>query len=434
MVFLGGKSMKKCVVCGEDNSFICSNCTNNNNVNELIENIIFDYYNKDKEDVFMNNEMEIISILDIVEELVEYVEEPYKKIYTLLAMVGKTGNVYKVNRELLYKNKEYILGLDSKFESYKIKLVGALIGAYYMDYQYQDAEDIIIDLEIDKIKDYNVLMIIALFYTYTRVYEKSKDILEKAIKDCKDEDMMFEMEKQLDLSQKRFKGEVVDYLPASLENRKLYIKYLESKGIEITNPKQVEVVNGKEIEYLAIEIVEEAGFKNFVAFDFETTGFSYSYEEITEIGAIKVVNGEIVESKKFIFQELVYTNKFISDRVFEVTGINNEMLDNCRKIDVVIKDFKDFVGDDILVGFNSINFDYNFLVRASMKNGIIFNNKHFDVMNYVVDFQSQLNLTKKNLGAVSLALGIKNPQAHRALADAITTAKVYLALLEIDTK
>ena len=58
----------------------------------------------------------------------------------------------------------------------------------------------------------------------------------------------------------------------------------------------------------------------------------------------------------------------------------------------------------------------------------------FDVMKYACKFRSELGLTEDNISLASLSgkLGIKNPQAHRALADAITTARVYLRLKEMD--
>ena len=79
-----------------------------------------------------------------------------------------------------------------------------------------------------------------------------------------------------------------------------------------------------------------------------------------------------------------------------------------------------------------MTFDSKFLVRAGRLSNVKIENKYFDVMNYVKKFQYKLNYDKKTLTNISTLLGITNPNAHRALADAITTAKVYLKLLEID--
>lgn len=98
-----------------------------------------------------------------------------------------------------------------------------------------------------------------------------------------------------------------------------------------------------------------------------------------------------------------------------------------------MKDFMAFVGDDVMVGFNSVQFDSKFLKRAGRVSGMKIYNKQFDVMTYAAKNATRLGLNKCNGGKVSLAAlsdfyGIKNPEAHRALADAITTAKVFAAM------
>ena len=99
----------------------------------------------------------------------------------------------------------------------------------------------------------------------------------------------------------------------------------------------------------------------------------------------------------------------------------------------VIPDFMRFVGDDILVGYNSIKFDAKFLCRAGRYCNEIYPNKHFDVLRYVKELKDTIHYNKANfeLATVGEFLEIENPEAHRALADAITTAKIYLKLKEM---
>ena len=172
--------------------------------------------------------------------------------------------------------------------------------------------------------------------------------------------------------------------------------------------------------------VRECGFKNFVAFDLETTGVSTNIDAITEIGAIRVADGKVVESKEFIFNELVHPyRKRIPEEVEEKTGITNEMVKDARDMWDVFSDFADFIGDDILVGYNYMRFDSRFLVRAGRYSRRIISNKYFDVMQMAQNIFGQ----NMNLEELSNDLQIENSQAHRALADAITTARVYLELL-----
>ena len=100
----------------------------------------------------------------------------------------------------------------------------------------------------------------------------------------------------------------------------------------------------------------------------------------------------------------------------------------------VTPDFLKFVGDSILVGFNCMAFDSRFMVRAGRYSNIIIDNKYFDVMRYADQFKERLGIDSKKISLEELAgkLDIENPEAHRALADAITTARVFLKLKEMD--
>jgi len=226
------------------------------------------------------------------------------------------------------------------------------------------------------------------------------------------------------------------YLPANTENRIIYSEFMKSIGIEIELPKVVKTKAPGSIEIndypMPVELIE-AGFKSFVAFDIESTGVNHNWDSIIELAAIRVVDGKIVEEKEFIFQELVHPyRRKIPKNVEEITGITNEMVSDAREIWEVFKDFAEFIKDDILIGYNCMTFDSKFLVKAGCLSNIIIENKYFDVMKYVNKFRYKLNYDKKTLTNIGELLGIKNPNAHRALADSITTAKVYLKLLELD--
>ena len=96
----------------------------------------------------------------------------------------------------------------------------------------------------------------------------------------------------------------------------------------------------------------------------------------------------------------------------------------------VFPDFMSFVGDSVLVGFNNVKFDSLFLVRAGRYSNVIMENPQFDVMRYADNFRDKLGITEEKISLEMLGkkLEIENSEAHRALADAITTAKIYLRL------
>ena len=173
-----------------------------------------------------------------------------------------------------------------------------------------------------------------------------------------------------------------------------------------------------------------------MAFDIETTGRSSKTDSIIEIGAIKVVGDRIVESERFTFQELVQPldYKKVSPEIEALTGITNTEAYAARPVWEVLLEFMNFVGDSVLLGFNCIIFDSRFMARAGRYSNIVIENKYFDVMRFADSFKEKLGIDAKKASLQELAdkLGIENPQAHRALADAITTAKVFLRLKELN--
>ena len=86
----------------------------------------------------------------------------------------------------------------------------------------------------------------------------------------------------------------------------------------------------------------------------------------------------------------------------------------------------------MLLGFNCIVFDSRFMVRVGRYSNIVIENKYSDVMRFAGQFKEKLGIGAPKVSLQELAdkLGIENPRAHRALADAVTTAKVFLKLKE----
>lgn len=179
-------------------------------------------------------------------------------------------------------------------------------------------------------------------------------------------------------------------------------------------------------QYPAIKKAEQTPAGTFVAYDIETTGLSPENDCITEIGAVLVRDGEIVDS----FQELVRLpeGKLIPPRVVELTGITNEMVADARSADEVLQAFLDFAGKETLVGFNNARFDNLFMAKAAYMAGVTIENDYFDVYYPSGKYAHANGLINARLCTVSEHFKIENPQAHRAMADAATTAKLFLEL------
>ena len=143
---------------------------------------------------------------------------------------------------------------------------------------------------------------------------------------------------------------------------------------------------------------------------------------------MKIVNGEIIEIEKFKFQELVHPYgkpKKISEEVIEITCITNEMVSDARTVQEVFNDFAEFIGDFVLVGYNNKKFDSAMLRRAGRYANVVIHNKQFDLLPVA---KEMTDLADAKLNTVANYFGIENPRVHRAYADAITTAILYMEI------
>lgn len=100
---------------------------------------------------------------------------------------------------------------------------------------------------------------------------------------------------------------------------------------------------------------------SYCVIDIETTGLDPEYDEIIEVGAIKVEDGQVVDE----FASLVKPSEPISDFISELTGITNKMLKKAPSAYDILPAFFQFVGKSIVVGHN-VNFDINFLYDNNM--------------------------------------------------------------------
>lgn len=191
--------------------------------------------------------------------------------------------------------------------------------------------------------------------------------------------------------------------------------------------------------------------EEYVCIDVETTGLDFEYDEIIEVGAVHVVNGEITDSFSSLirpsqshalltvgvlkeygvesFSELPFEKAeefwkthLIPSYIEDLTGIKNEDLMEAPYAEEVLKNFHQFIGDSVLVGHN-VNFDINFLYDAFEKNGIVFSNDFVDTMR--ISRKVLPELAHHRLSDIVIELGIADTVDHRSLSDAENTARCY---------
>lgn len=165
--------------------------------------------------------------------------------------------------------------------------------------------------------------------------------------------------------------------------------------------------------------------KDYIVFDIETTGLDSKYDEIIEISGVKVKDDKIIDT----FSSLVKPVNPISTFITELTGISNEMVAASPSIDVVLPQFMNFIGDNILIGHN-VNFDINFVYDALENIGYekALTNNFIDTMRlgrYLLK-----NLRHHRLMDLAAHYNISYEGAHRSLTDSKITYEVYLKLKE----
>lgn len=155
-----------------------------------------------------------------------------------------------------------------------------------------------------------------------------------------------------------------------------------------------------------------------VVFDFETTG-KYEYDMITEIGAVKLVDGKMTET----FSTYVNPHRSISAYITNLTSISDETVKNAPDINDVLPDFYKFTENCVMVAHN-YGFDSGFLNRAASALNFVFPTKYYDTM--VLARKTIESLNNLSLGSIASKLNIVNKNAHRALSDAVTTARILI--------
>ncbi len=163
---------------------------------------------------------------------------------------------------------------------------------------------------------------------------------------------------------------------------------------------------------------------SYVAFDLETTGREIADDEIIQIGAVKIINGEVHDE----FVTYVYTDRKIDQEAYEVNRISQAMIADAPMLHEVAKAFLDFIEDLPLVGQNINRFDRPILYHAfaRFEDLAIQDSGWYDT----VDLYRQFHSGQANLQAICEYYGIINPRAHDALGDALTSHKCYWAIRE----
>lgn len=153
---------------------------------------------------------------------------------------------------------------------------------------------------------------------------------------------------------------------------------------------------------------------NYCVLDTETTGLSAYYDEVIEIGILRVRNNAIVDQ----YSQLIQPEFEIGSFITSLTGITNEMVAGMPSIVEVKNDVLSFLGNDIILG-HCTSFDIRFLNEGFQHQ---IDNPYMDTLQFARKVYPELK--HHRLSDLTEYLGLSNNE-HRSIADCIATKELY---------
>lgn len=211
-------------------------------------------------------------------------------------------------------------------------------------------------------------------------------------------------------------GNVQSFPEAQIASLKAGIKMIYGVELNMIEPYFNIVFNEKDMS------IEDA---TYVSFDLETTGFSVIHDGITEFGAVKIKNGEVIDR----LQSFIHPGKSIGTRVSQLTSITNEMVADAPSIKEFLPKILEFFEDSILVAHNA-KFDIGFLNESLKRLG------QEPIQNPVIDSLALARAIMKPMKSYRLGnvcrvyrVNYDDEVAHRADYDAEVLGSVFTTML-----
>lgn len=193
--------------------------------------------------------------------------------------------------------------------------------------------------------------------------------------------------------------------------------------------EKIKIIYGVEA-YFMDDLVEsvkgdaDTGFDGtFICFDIETTGLSAARDKITEIGAVKVENGVIIDT----FSTFANPEMPIPQKITQLTGITDDMVKDAPSQSEAVGAFLEFAGDNVLVAHNA-PFDTSFIAKACEDMGREYNYTSIDTVAISRAILTDIKNCKLDTVAKFLRLGDFNH--HRATDDAEMLARIFINLCQ----
>ena len=202
-----------------------------------------------------------------------------------------------------------------------------------------------------------------------------------------------------------------------------------AEGLE-RNGKEIKVIYGTEAYFIDDLCSPVDGDKNeplsgvYVCFDLETTGLYATNDNITEIGAVKIKDGNIVDT----FSTFADPERPIPAKVVQLTGITDSMVKGAPSQSEAVKAFLDFCDGAVLVAHNA-PFDTGFIRKKCQDMGVAYDYTSVDTVAIARSILPDINNVKLDTLAKHFRLGKFNH--HRAVDDAEMLTNIFLNLVRL---
>ncbi len=202
------------------------------------------------------------------------------------------------------------------------------------------------------------------------------------------------------------------------------VESIKDENFKVIYGCEAYVVNDIDPIYIISKPDKRTVNDEVIVFDVETTGLSSQKDRLTEIGAIKIRNMQIIDS----FDTFVNPEKEIPQNITELTGINNEKVKDAPKEAEALKKFMEFCGENPVLIAHNARFDTSFIDEVKKRHNIDFEYSYIDSLAMCQSALPELGRYKLNVVAKHLKLG--KFEHHHASDDAKILAKIYLCLMD----
>ncbi|MBT8433807.1 MAG: CBS domain-containing protein [Gammaproteobacteria bacterium] len=164
---------------------------------------------------------------------------------------------------------------------------------------------------------------------------------------------------------------------------------------------------------------------NAIAFDSETTGLDTSSARMIQLGAVRIVHGQVDETQNF--QQMINPGVPIPAESQAIHGISDADVAAAASFGEVVEAFDDWRQDSVLIGY-ATGFDLAMLKREKQLAGLEWSVPRCLDVRFLVNLLSP-NLPDFSLDTIAGWIGVETRNRHSALGDAIATAEIFVALI-----